>query len=119
MGASRRIDNRLRDAVKKKKQDFLEIFPKGGGGVFSNPKTFVNLPGVFLNAKIILRCQNMFYNSGEVISDQFNHITLDSKSGKFRKKNRQKQEVLGIFPLRGGGGGHLFPKVYVRIVTKK
>ena len=37
----------------------------------------------FLYAKIILRCQNMFYNSGEVISDQFHHITLDSKSGKF------------------------------------
>ena len=36
-----------------------------------------------LGAKVILRCQNMFYNSGEVISDQFNHIALDSKSGKF------------------------------------
>ena len=73
----------IRDAVQKKKRDFLGIFPKGGGRVFSNPKTFVNLPSVFLDAKIILRCQNMFYNSGEVISDQFHHITLDSKSGKF------------------------------------
>ena len=60
----------------KKKRDFLGIFPKGGGRVFSNPKTFVNLPSVFLYAKIILRCQNIFYNSGEVISDQFNHLIL-------------------------------------------
>ena len=73
----------IRDAVKKKKRDFLGIFPKGGGWVFSNPKTFGNLPSVFLDAKIILRCQNMFYNSGEVIFDQFHHITLNSKSGKF------------------------------------
>jgi len=65
----------------------LGFFPKEGGRVFSNPKTFVNLPSVFLDAKIILRCQNMFYNSGEVISDQFNHITLDSKSRKFWKKS--------------------------------
>ena len=68
--------------------DFLDFLDgglpnRGAGGVFSNPKTFVNLPSVFLYAKIILRCQNMFYNSGEVISDQFHHITLDSKSGKF------------------------------------
>ena len=69
--------------LSKKKRGFLGIFPKGGGGVFSNPKTFVNLPSVFLYAKIILRCQNMFYNSGEVISDQFHHITLNSKSEKF------------------------------------
>ena len=67
-----------RDATPPKKRDFLGIFPKGGGGVFSIPKT-----KVFWYAKIILRCQNMFYNSGEVISDQFNHITLNSKSGKF------------------------------------
>ena len=67
----------------KKKRDFLVIFPKEGGRVFSNPKTVVNLPSVFLYSKIILRCQNMFYNCGEVISDQFNHITLDSESGKF------------------------------------
>ena len=73
----------IRDAPNKKKRDFLGIFPKRGGGVFSNPKFFVNLPSVFLYAKIILRCQNMFYNGGEVISDQFHHITLDSKSGKF------------------------------------
>ena len=66
-----------------KKTGFFGNFSQRGCGVFSNPKTFVNLPSVFLYAKIILRCQNMFYNSGEVISDQFHHITLDSKSGKF------------------------------------
>ena len=46
--------------------------------------------------------QNMFYNSGEVISDQFNHITLDSKSGKFRKKIGENKKFWEIFPLRGG-----------------
>ena len=32
----------LRDATQKKIRDFLGIFPKGGGGVFSIPKTFAN-----------------------------------------------------------------------------
>ena len=73
----------LRGDFQKKNGIFWEFFPKGGGGGTPNPKTFGNLPSVFLYAKIILRCQNMFYNSGEVISDQFHHITLDSKSGKF------------------------------------
>ena len=86
----------------KKKRDFLGIFPKGGG-VFSNPKTFVNLPSVFLYAKIILRCQNMFYNSGEVISDQFHHITLDSKSGKFWKKSAKTRSFGNFFHCEGGG----------------
>ena len=44
----------------------------------------------------------MFYNSGEVISDQFNHITLDSKSGKFWKKSA-KTRSFGNFFLREGG----------------
>ena len=67
----------------KKKTGFFGNSSQRVWRVFSNPKTFVNLPSVFLCAKIILRCQNMFYKSGEVISDQFHHITLDSKSGKF------------------------------------
>ena len=105
----------VREAAQKKKREFLGIFPKGGGGVFSNPKTFVNLPSYFWYAKIILRCQNMFYNSGEVISDQLNHITLDSK---ILKKICENKKFWEFFPLRGGEG-HLFPKVYVKIVTIK
>ena len=93
----------LRDAAQKKNGIFWEFFPKGGGGVFSNPKTFVNLPSVFLYAKIILRCQNMFYNSGEVISDQFHHITLDSKSGKFWKKSAKTRSFGNFFHCEGGG----------------
>ena len=85
-----------------KKRDFLGIFPKGGG-VFSNPKTFVNLPSVFFYAKIILRCQNMFYNSGEVIFDQFHHITLNSKSGKFWKKSAKTRSFGNFFHCEGGG----------------
>ena len=86
-----------------KKGIFWEFFPKGGGRVFLNPKTFVNLPSVFLYAKIILRCQNMFYNSGEVISDQFHHITLDSKSGKFWKKSAKTRSFGNFFHCEGGG----------------
>ena len=40
----------------KKKPYYLGIFPNMGGGVFPNPKTFVNLPSIFLYAKFILRC---------------------------------------------------------------
>ena len=39
-----------------KKNDIIwEFFPTWGG-VFPNPKTFVNLPSIFLYAKFILRC---------------------------------------------------------------
>ena len=86
----------------EKIRDFLGIFPKGGGSS-QFPKLLQINQNFCKLTKIILMCQKMFYNSGEVISDQFNHITLDSKSGKFWK-NRRKQEVLDFFPLRGGGG---------------
>ena len=45
----------LRYALKKKKILFGN-FSQHGGGVFPNPKTFVNLPSIFLYAKFILRC---------------------------------------------------------------
>ena len=45
----------------------------------------------------------MFYNSGEVISDQFNHITLDSKSGKFWKKSAKTRSFGNFFLWEGGG----------------
>jgi len=35
-------NNLVRDATQKKIRDFLGIFPKEGGGVFSIPKTFAN-----------------------------------------------------------------------------
>ena len=42
--------------LSKRKNDIIwEIFPTWGG-VFPNPKTFVNLPSIFLYAKFILRC---------------------------------------------------------------
>ena len=61
----------------------------------------------------------MFYNRGEVISDQFDHLMVIG----FRVsvvlfwKKRQKRDYLGTFSLKGGGGP-LFPNVYVRILTK-
>ena len=45
----------LRYALKKKTISFGN-FSQHGGGVFPNPKTFVNLPSIFLYAKFILRC---------------------------------------------------------------
>ena len=46
----------LLGTLSKRKNDIIwEIFPTWGG-VFPNPKTFVNLPSIFLYAKFILRC---------------------------------------------------------------
>ena len=96
---------------------FGNFSQKGGEGVFSNPKTFfLNLPSYLWFAKIILKCQSMFYNSGEVISDKFYHIILIQNLDD-SEKNRRNQEVLGIFFFERGC--HLFLKVNVRIVTKK
>ena len=39
-----------------KKTILFGNFSQHGGGVFPNPKTFVNLPSIFLYAKFILRC---------------------------------------------------------------
>ena len=61
----------------------------------------------------------MFYNKGEVISDQFDHfqvIGFRSWSVKSGKKSA-KTKLFGSFSLKGGGGP-LFPNVYVRILTK-
>ena len=51
-------ENNNNDKVRcQKKNDIIwEFFPTWGGGVFPNPKTFVNLPSIFLYAKFILRC---------------------------------------------------------------
>ena len=39
--------------LSNKKNDIIwEFFPTWGGGVFPNPKTFVNLPSIFLYAKL-------------------------------------------------------------------
>ena len=62
----------LRGDIPKKTGFFGDFFPKGKGGSFQ----FLSLPRYFWYAKIILMCQNMFYNSGEVISDQFHHLIL-------------------------------------------
>ena len=56
--------------VIKKPMIFWEFF-HGGGGLFQ-----FNCKSYFWYAKIILRRQNMFYDSEEVISDQFNHLIL-------------------------------------------
>ena len=70
------------------------------------------LGSYFWYAKIILRCQNMFYNSGEVTSDQFNHITLDSISWIFWKKSAKKKK-LAIISYEKGGGGVTYSQKYI------
>ena len=55
MFPSQRASDWLRYALKKKTISFGN-FSQQGGGVFPNPKTFVNLPSIFLYAKFILRC---------------------------------------------------------------
>ena len=42
----------VRYVLNQKKRYYLGIFPNMGGGVFPNPKTFVNLPSIFLYAKL-------------------------------------------------------------------
>ena len=57
--------------VSKKKRYYLGIFPNMGGGVFPNPKTFVNLPSIFLYAKLGPKwpqmVKNMLYWSSGII----------------------------------------------------
>ena len=65
--AIQKINGPYRDAAPPKKRDFWGIFPKGGGGLFKS-QNFCKFTKCF--------CQNMFCNSGEVISDQFNHLIL-------------------------------------------
>ena len=74
------------------------------------------------NVKSVFTLKQIYFSipaqtAVEVISDQFHHITLDSKSGKFWKKSAKTRSFGNFFHCEGGG--HLFPKVYVRIVTKK
>ena len=64
-----------------------------------NPLVYVSL---FLHAKIILRCQNMFYKSGAVISDQFEHLNMFSFLG-----NSEKW-------CRGGGGSPIPTSLLVK-----
>ena len=50
----------------------------------------------------------MFYNRGEVLSDQFDHFKLILfwvPECSFCKKNQRKRDKVGIFPLGGAGGG--------------
>ena len=49
------VAKQVKVSIKKKYGIIWEFFPTWGG-VFPNPKTFVNLPSIFLYAKFILRC---------------------------------------------------------------
>ena len=46
----------IRYGSQEKNTTLFGNFSQHGGGVFPIPKTFVNLPSIFLYAKFILRC---------------------------------------------------------------
>ena len=75
-------------------------------------KVIFGMPKSFLVAKTCFRRVR-----GEVISDQSNHLfciqNLDNS-----ETESARTENFGIFFFKRGEG-HLFPKVNVRIVTKK
>ena len=56
----------------------MEKIPKlgGGRGGLTQTHLFMSVYQAFLHAKTILRCQNMFYKDGEVISNQFDVFVL-------------------------------------------
>ena len=53
-------------------------------------------------------CQNMFYISGEVISDKSNHLILIRNL----QNSAKTRTFWEFFPMRGGGS-HLFPEVCI------
>ena len=72
------------------------------GFMWDVAKTFVNWPSIFLNAKFILRCQNMFYKGegrGLISFITFDFVHFGEKTGSF--------ENLGS---GGGGGGSPIPE---------
>ena len=98
-------ETRSKVRSQRKKTILFGNFSQHGGGVFPNPKTFfVNLPSIFLYAKFILRCKNMFYKWGgsDILSiSTFNHHSRILKVVAFG---------YGV-PKRGGwGGGPTFGK---------
>ena len=50
------MERRTEVRSQKKNTTLFGNFSQHGGGVFPIPKTFVNLPSIFLYAKFILRC---------------------------------------------------------------
>merc|ERR1712240_895042 len=73
-----------------------------------------------MGAKFTLRCQNMFYKGGEVISDQFVHFIIIQRYSLIIAMIRFKNKIryfLGSFPKRGEGGP-LFPNLEAKIPPK-
>ena len=62
----------------------------------------------------------MFYNRGEVLSDQFDHFKLILfwvPECSFCKKNLKKRDKVGIFPVRAGGW-HPLPQENSKIMGR-
>ena len=64
----------------------------------------------------------MFYNRGEVLSDQFDHFKLILfwvPECSFCKKNQRKRDKVGIFHLPTSTNHNSTPKVNIFVKTKK
>ena len=105
----------LRGVFQKKKRYFLGIFPKRGGG-HPNSQNFCKITKSFLACQIHPKVlKHVFHTGGSNIWSILSikvHLIL-SLSSSIREKNSLFWEF-----CPWGGGGPLFPKVNVRIVTK-
>ena len=95
--------------LSKRKNDIIwEIFPTWGG-VFPNPKTFVNLPSIFLYAKLGPKwpqmVKNMLYWSSGIILGPLRPLWDIGKLAMFGHFWPQKGHYDKGFPKGGGGGG--------------
>ena len=85
---------------------FLAIFPKSGGGGFPNPKTFVNLPSIFLYAKLGPKwpqmVKNMLYWSSGIILGPLRPLWDIGKLAMFGHFWPQKGHYDKGFPKGGG-----------------
>ena len=107
--------HQLRGVFQKKKRYFLGIFPKRGGG-HPNSQNFCKITKSFLACQIHPKVlKHVFHTGGSNIWSILSikvHLIL-SLSSSLREKNGLFWEF-----CPWGGGGPLFPKVNVRIVTK-
>ena len=62
----------------------------------------------------------MFYNRGEVLSDQFDHLTMIQRLSTIvalMLSQKKLRDYLGIFPIWGGGVPP-FPNLVIKIPSK-
>ena len=103
-------DNHHHDKVRSQKKTILfGNFSQHWGGFFPNPKTFVNLPSIFLYAKLGPKwpqmVKNMLYWSSGIILGPLRPLWDIGKLAMFAHFWPQKGHYDKGFPKGGGGGG--------------